>query len=94
MVFLSSCETGLGIVKNGNAISNLQHAFQEAGAKSLVMTMWTTEAEYQLEFMNLFYYHWLFEKLPKKQAFITSMKTMKNSYENPYYWGSFIFVGE
>jgi len=94
LIFLSYCETGLGIVHNGNAITNFQHAFQEAGVESLIMTMWTTEAEYELEFMNLFYYHWLYENMTKKEAFIQSVQIMKNSYEKPYYWGSFIFVGE
>ena len=94
MVFLSSCETGLGIVKNGNAIVNFQHAFQEAGVESVIMTLWTTEAEYELEFMNLFYYHWIYEKLEKQDAFIKSIQIMKESYEKPYYWGAFIFVGE
>jgi CHAT domain-containing protein/tetratricopeptide (TPR) repeat protein len=94
LIFLSHCETGLGIVHNGNAITNFQHAFQEAGVESLIMTMWTTEAEYELEFMNLFYYHWLYENMTKKEAFIQSVQIMKNSYEKPYYWGSFIFVGE
>jgi CHAT domain-containing protein len=94
LVFLSSCETGLGIVQNGEAIYNFQKAFQNAGARSLVMTMWTTEAEYEIEFMNLFYFHWLLGNMKKREAFIEAQRAMKEAYERPYYWGSFIYIGE
>ena len=94
LVFLSACETGLGIVQNGQSIHLFQDAFLRSGARSVIMSMWTTEAEYELEFMNLFYYYWLFEKQTKREAFNTAQLTMKESYERSYYWGAFIFIGE
>ncbi|MCH7515283.1 MAG: CHAT domain-containing protein [Bacteroidetes bacterium] len=94
LVFLSACETGLGIVQNGQSIHLFQDAFLRAGARSVIMSMWTTEAEYELEFMNLFYYYWLFEKQTKREAFNKAQLTMKESYERSYYWGAFIFIGE
>jgi len=94
LVFLSSCETGLGIVQNGRSIYHFQNAFKSAGARSVIMSMWTTEAEYQLEFMNLFYYYWLFEKSTKREAFNKARNTMKETYDRSYYWGAFIFIGE
>ncbi len=94
LVFLSACETGLGIVQNGKSIYLFQDAFLRAGARSLIMSMWTTEAEYELEFMNLFYFYWLFEKQTKREAFNKAQVTMKESYERSYYWGAFIFIGE
>jgi len=94
LVFLSSCETGLGIVQNGRSIYHFQNAFKSAGARSVIMSMWTTEAEYQLEFMNLFYYYWLFEKSTKREAFTKARNIMKETYERSYYWGAFIFIGE
>jgi len=94
LVYLSSCETGLGIVPNDKAIKSFERAFQFAGASSIIMSMWTTESEYEIEFMNLFYYYWLFENKSKREAFTQAQDNMKVSYERPYYWGSFILLGE
>ena len=94
LVFLSSCETGIGIVSNDNSIKSLERAFQFAGARSVIMSLWTTEAEYEIEFMNFFYYYWLFEEMSKRDAFIQAQDNMKKAYDRPYYWGSFILLGE
>jgi len=94
LVFLSACETGLGIVQNAHAIEQIERAFQQAGAKAIIMSLWTTEAEYEVEFMNLFYYYWLFEKDAKREAFDKAQEHMKETYNRVYYWGSFIFIGE
>ncbi len=94
LVYLSSCETGLGVVPNDNSIKSFERAFQYAGARSIIMSLWTTESEYEIEFMNLFYYYWLFENKSKRDAFTSAQDQMKNSYERAYYWGSFILLGE
>ncbi len=94
LVFLSSCETGLGIVQNAHAIEQVERAFLHAGAKSVIMSMWTTEAEYEIEFMNMFYFYWLLENKSKREAFDKAQDHMKQTYGRTYYWGSFIFIGE
>ena len=55
MVVLSACVTGQGKVIEGEGVANFARAFQYAGAKSVVVSLWEVRSKVGAEFMVKFY---------------------------------------
>jgi CHAT domain-containing protein len=100
LVVLSACETGMGEVKNGEGVYGLRRAFTQAGAKSIVMSLWEVPDRETKELMVSFYRNILLGKMRRdealRQAVLKQMETVKGRYSesNPHYWGAFVFLGE
>jgi CHAT domain-containing protein len=95
LVVLSACETGLGEVKTGEGVFGLRRAFAQAGARSMVMSMWSVPDEPTKDLMVEFYKNILSGKLDRCQALRQAALKMKQKYgDNPYYWGAFVFLGQ
>lgn len=100
MVVLSACETGLGEVKTGEGVFGLRRAFTQAGAKSLVMSMWSVPDRETKELMIQFYRNIQSGNMNRCQALrnaaLKEMKIVKGRYgtTNPLFWGAFVFMGE
>jgi len=99
LVVLSACDTGLGEVQTGEGVYGLRRAFVQAGAKSLVMSMWKIPDTETMELMVQFYKNiksGMNRCQALRQAALHERKIIKKRYkkDKPSYWGAFLFLGE
>jgi CHAT domain-containing protein len=99
LVVLSACDTGLGEVQTGEGVYGLRRAFVQAGAKSLVMSMWKVPDTETRELMVQFYKNiksGMNRCQALRQAALHERKIIKKRYkkDKPSYWGAFLFLGE
>ena len=93
LVVLSSCRSGLGEIDKAEGILGMQKAFYEAGAKSLVISLWDVSDKYTAKFMAEFYKQ-LSEGKSKAEALrYAKINFIKNYSANPYYWSAFVLYG-
>lgn len=99
LVVLSACETGIGTTKIGEGVFGLRRAFQLAGAKTVIMSLWSVPDKETGELM-IDYYRNLKEGSSKSDALRKASVKMINERRagkgvaHPFFWGAFITVGE
>jgi CHAT domain-containing protein len=95
LVVLSACDTAVGRLQGEEGIANLSLAFQLAGAKTVVSTLWSIDDATTLYLMKRFYAH-LAEKDTVADALTAAKRDMLKTYGTqavPYYWASFKLEG-
>jgi CHAT domain-containing protein len=92
LVVLSACETGLGDNLVGEGVIGLQRAFMIAGAKSVIMSLWSVSDEKTQELMTMFYTNWIKNNMTKEEALYQAKIEMKKLYPQPYYWAGFVLL--
>lgn len=92
MVVLGACNTALGEVTQ-NGILGLQTAFKEAGAHTLLMTLWSVNDKATSEFMKRFYTY-LFSGKTKHESLDMARADLMHSddFSDPIYWAPFIML--
>ena len=79
MVVLSACETGLGQGYYGQGVMGLQRAFQAAGARAVVASLWRVDDAATTVLMEQFYTNLWTKKMPKLEALRQAQLTVLNN---------------
>jgi len=94
LVVLSACDTSLGEVVDGEGVYSLRRAFQEAGAKAVLSTLWPASDAATVQLMKKFYRRYLDKVAPQVALHHTQLETIyQGKYAHPYYWANFVMVG-
>jgi CHAT domain-containing protein len=108
LVVLSACESALGKELSGEGLIGLTRAFQYAGARSVVATLWDVADQTTAELMTRFHRH-LAAGLSKDEALraaqielirepipITAAggQTMETDASAPFFWAAFQLFGD
>ncbi len=94
MVVLTACQTGLGRYIFGEGTMGMGRAFQYAGAKSVLMSLWSVSEESSIKLVASFFKH-LKEGKSKLDALKLARTEIRQlGYDHPFFWAPFILVGE
>jgi CHAT domain-containing protein len=93
LVVLSACRSAEGRMHNGEGISGLARAFQYAGSRGVVCSLWSVDVAATAELMKAMYAR-LQEGQPAAQALREAKRAMIKARRAPVYWAPFILMGK
>jgi CHAT domain-containing protein/tetratricopeptide (TPR) repeat protein len=95
---LSGCDTGLGRVLSGEGVLGLRRAFQTAGARTLIMSLWPADDQATRQWMKDLYrgrQAGLSTAEAVRGAQIEALRRRRDSGKSthPFFWGTFVASG-
>jgi CHAT domain-containing protein len=97
---LSACDTGAGPVKAGEGVFGLRRAFQVAGARTIIMSLWAVEDQSARRWMTALYEARFAKGLNTAQAVhqasvrMLNERRAKGQSTHPFYWAGFVAAGD
>jgi len=96
---LSACDTGIGQIKSGEGVFGLRRAFQVAGARTVIMSLWSVDDQATRVWMRALYEGRFQKRLTTADAMraasaaVLRNRRAKGLSTNPFYWAAFVAVG-
>jgi CHAT domain-containing protein len=97
---LSACDTGVGEVRVGEGVFGLRRAFEVAGARTLIMSLWPVEDETTRHWMKALYDNRIAKGMSTIDAVHeANLQVLRQRREaglstHPAYWAGFIASGD
>jgi CHAT domain-containing protein len=98
-VVLSACDTGVGEYMAGEGMFGLRRAFQVAGARTVITSLWPVEDDAARAWMRKLYQERLAGVSAAEAVRNADLKMIQSLKRtglpaHPYFWGAFVAVGE
>ncbi len=94
IVALTACQTGVGVDLAGEGVLSIGRAFQCAGARAVAMSLWSVSEDSSVALMDEFFKR-VREGKPKLEAWTEARRQLRKAgFEHPFFWASFVLVGE
>ena len=98
LLVLSACETGVGKLQKGEGAMSLARGFAYAGVQNLLVSLWKVNDKSTSLLMRNFYKNYAISNnksnaIQQSKIDYLNDKTIANSKKTPYYWSSFVFIG-
>jgi CHAT domain-containing protein/tetratricopeptide (TPR) repeat protein len=96
---LSACDTGVGEIRAGEGVFGLRRAFQIAGARTVIMSLWSVDDEATRRWMRALYQSRLVRRtstaVAVRDATIGLLRDRRSRGESahPFYWAAFVAAG-
>jgi CHAT domain-containing protein len=96
LVVLSACQTGLGKEVKGEGLVGLTRGFMYAGARRVVVSLWSVNDKATSDLMTKFYRAMLKDNERPAAALRAAQVEMwkQKKWQSPYYWAAFTMQGE
>lgn len=96
LVVLSACQTALGKEMKREGLMSLTRAFQQAGVKRVVASLWKVDDRATAELMKHFYTEMFVGKKAAPEALREAQRRIAGTkrWAHPFYWAGFVLQGE
>ncbi len=97
---LSACDTGAGEIKAGEGVFGLRRAFQIAGARTIIMSLWSVDDRATVRWMHALYEARLQKHLDTPDAIhyasaqVLQHRRDRGESTHPFYWAGFVAAGD
>ena len=97
---LSACDTGLGEIRAGEGVFGLRRAFQIAGARTVIMSLWSVEDSSTADWMRSLYEARFRQRLSTADAVhaaslrVLTERRRRGESTNPFFWAGFVAAGD
>jgi CHAT domain-containing protein len=97
---LSACDTGLGEIRTGEGVFGLRRAFQIAGVRTIIMSLWSVEDQSTRSWMRALYEGRFQQHLSTADAVhradvrLLQSRRARGQTTHPFYWAAFVAAGD